>query len=155
MNLTTILNPYAKFNIKFFYLYKYINKKMSDTENKKVSAEFVESVKKWLEIDDAIKDIRNKTKKLTSDKKEKEQYILDYLQSIDEKVIDVRDGKLRRNVTKTQAPLKKETIHQALVQITGDINKATSMTDVIIKSRPIVERVALKRTRNRGEKKSD
>jgi len=121
-------------------------------DKKKVSTEFIQNVKKWLEIDDTIKEIRIKTKLLTSEKKDKEQYILDYLQSIDEKVIDVPNGKLRRNVTKTQAPFKKETIQQALVEITGDINKATALTEHIIKSRPVVQRVNLKRTKARGEK---
>jgi len=72
---------------------------MSEVEKKKtVSPEFVETVKKYLEIDDKLKNIREMTKKLTSDKKEKEEFILNYLQSIEESVIDVRDGKLRRNI---------------------------------------------------------
>ena len=120
------------------------------TDTRKVSNEFIQNVKKWLEIDDTIKEIRTRTKLLTSEKKDKEQYILDYLQSIDEKIIDVPNGKLRKNVSKTQAPFKKETIQQALVEITGDINKATAMTEHIIKSRPIVQRITLKRTKNRG-----
>ena len=122
------------------------------SDKKKVSNEFIQNVKKWLEIDDTIKEIRVKTKLLTSEKKEKEQYILDYLQEIDEKVIDVPNGKLRRNVTKSQAPFKKETIQQALVEITGDLSKATALTEHIIKSRPIVQRINLKRTKARGEK---
>lgn len=124
---------------------------MSETE-KKVSPEFIQNVKKWLEIDDQIKEIRKSNKVLMTNKKEKEQFILDYLSTIDENVIDVRDGKLRKNVTKSQAPLKKETIHKALTEITGDASKATAMTDHIIKSRPIVEKVNLKRTRNRPSK---
>jgi hypothetical protein len=120
------------------------------SDKKKISNEFVQNVKKWLEIDDNIKEIRTKTKVLTSEKKEREQYILDYLQSIDEKVVDVPNGKLRRNVSKSQAPFKKETIQQALAEITGDINKAAAMTEHIIKSRPVVQRVTLKRTRNRA-----
>lgn len=126
---------------------------MSDQDNraekKKVSPEFVANVKKYLEVDDKLREIREKTKKLTSEKKEKEELILNYLQNIDEKVVDVHDGKLRRNVSKTQAPLKKETIQKALTEIVGDASKATAMTEQIIKSRPTVERVTLKRTKNR------
>lgn len=126
---------------------------MSDTENKtekkKVSPEFVQSVKKYLEVDDKLREIREKTKTLTSEKKEREEYILNYLQSIDEKVVDVSDGKLRRNISKTQAPLKKELIQKSLTEIIGDATKATAITDQIIKSRPMVERVTLKRTKNR------
>lgn len=121
----------------------------SKSEKKKVSNEFVIAVKKYLEVDDKIKEIREKTKNLNLEKKEKEEFILNYLQSLDEKVIDVPDGKLRRNVSKTQAPLKKELICKALTEIVGDSNKATTMTDQIIKSRPIIERVTLKRTKNR------
>lgn len=123
---------------------------MSETENKKtVSPEFVNVVKKYLETDDKLKEMRETIKKLTSDKKDKEDFILNYLKSIEETVIDVRDGKLRRNISKTQAPLKKEQIYKTLTDIVGDSIKAQAMTDQIIKSRPIVERVTLKRTKNK------
>ena len=108
---------------------------MADSENKpekkKVSPEFVSNVKKYLEVD--------------------EEFILNYLQQVYEKMIDVPDGKLRRNVSKTQAPLKKETIHKALTDIMGDATKALDITDKIIKSRPTVERVTLKRTKHRAK----
>lgn len=123
---------------------------MSETENKKtVSPEFINTVKKYLEVDDKLKEHREIIKKMTSDKKDKEDFILNYLQTIEESVIDVRDGKLRRNISKTQAPLKKEQIHKTLTEIVGDAIKAQAMTDQIIKSRPIVERVTLKRTKNK------
>ena len=122
---------------------------------KKISPEFIASVKKYLEIDDILKDIKEKSKKLNTDKKNHEEFILEYLKSIDEKVIDVQDGKLRRNISKTQAPLKKELIQKTLVPIIGDNNKATEITDQIIKSRPTVEKVTLKRTKNRIKKEND
>lgn len=122
------------------------------SETKSISPEFVQNVKKYLEIDDKLREFKEKTKVLNNDKKEKEEYILNYLQSIEENVIDVVDGKLRRNITKTQAPLKKETIHKALTEIVGDATKAQAMVEHIVKSRPIVERVSLKRTRHREPK---
>ncbi len=132
---------------------------MSDSENKpekkKVSAEFVQSVKRYLEVDDKLREIKEKTKTLGAEKKQREEFILNYLQTIDEKVVDVSDGKLRRNISKTQAPLKKETIQKALTEIVGDATKATAMTDQIIKSRPTVERVTLKRTKNRIKEQID
>ena len=114
-----------------------------------VSPEFVNSVKKYLEVDDKLKEYRDMIKKLSTDKKEKEEYILNYLQSIEESVIDVRDGKLRRNISKTQAPLKKELIQKTLTEIVGDAIKAQSITDQMMKSRPIIERVTLKRTKKK------
>jgi hypothetical protein len=119
------------------------------SETKKISPEFVQSVKKYLEVDDKIKELREHMKKLATDKKTNEEFILNYLQTIDEKVIDVANGKLRRNISKTQAPLKKDIIQNALTEIVGDSIKAIAMTNQIIKSRPMVERVTLKRTKNR------
>jgi hypothetical protein len=122
---------------------------MTEVEKKRISPEFVENVKKYLLIDDKIKQLKEESKKLATDKKEREEFILNYLQNIDENVIDVHDGKLRRNISKTTAPLKKDTIQNTLNIILGDVNKATMITQEIIKSRPIVERVTLKRTKNR------
>lgn len=125
---------------------------MSEPEKKKVSPEFIQSVKKYLDVDDKLREIKEKTKLLNDEKKQKEEFILNYLQTIDEKVIDVADGKLRRNISKTQAPLKKEMIQKSLTEIIGDSVKATAITEQIIKSRPMIERVTLKRTKNRINK---
>ena len=117
------------------------------TENiKTVSTEFVQNVKKYLELDDKTKEFKNSIKELSNEKKQCEEFILNYLQSIDEKTIDIANGKLIRNVYKSQGALKKELIQKALVNIVGDSIKATSITDEIIKSRPVVEKVSLKRT---------
>jgi hypothetical protein len=132
---------------------------MSDSENnnnspqQKVTKEFVNKVRKWIEIDDSIREIRTKTKELTTEKKQHEEYILNYMEQIEEKSFNIKDGKLRRNVSKAKGPLKKTIIQQALVEITGDAIKAKTMTEHIINSRPTVERVNLKRTFNRGPKK--
>jgi len=122
----------------------------SDNPQKKVTREFRDKVIKWIEIDDSIRELRAKTKELTTEKKQYEEYILSYMDQIEEKCFNIKDGKLRKNVSKTKGPLKKQIIHQALVEIVGDSNKATAMTEHIINSRPTVERVNLKRTKNRG-----
>ena len=125
------------------------------TENKKtISAEFVQNVKKYIELDDKIKEFKNNIKELSNDKKQNEEFILNYLQSIDEKTIDIPDGKLIKNVYKSQGALKKELIQKTLNDIIGDNIKATSITDEIIKSRPIIEKVSLKRTTFRESAKS-
>lgn len=125
----------------------------SDNPQKKVTREFRDKVIKWIEIDDSIRELRAKTKELTTEKKQFEEYILSYMDQIEEKCFNIKDGKLRKNVSKTKGPLKKQIIHQALVEIVGDANKATAMTEHIINSRPTVERVNLKRTKNRGPRK--
>ena len=140
----------------FLFTIKYYKEKSTlyynmESEKKTVSSEFVQSVKKYLDIDNQLRDIKEKTKTLTLEKKENEGFILEYLQSINEKEIGVVDGRLTRNVSKSQLPLKKEYIQKALVEITGDAIKAQSMADHIIKNRPTVERISLKRIKNRKD----
>ena len=127
----------------------------SDNENvqEKVTADFKKKVLKWLEIDDEIRSIRAKTKELTTEKKQYEEFILSFLENVGEKELAVSDGKLRRNVSKTKAPLNKASIQKALTEIVKDKTKATTMTEHIINSRPMVERINLKRTKNRGPRK--
>ena len=129
----------------------------SDNENvqEKVTEEFKKKVLKWLEIDDEIRSIRSKTKDLTKEKKQYEESILSFLENVGEKELNVKDGKLRRNVSKTKAPLNKASIQKALTEIVKDKSKADSMTDHIINSRPVVERVNLKRTKNRGPREKN
>ena len=125
----------------------------SDSESsdvqQKVTKQFRNNVLKYLDIDDEIRKLRAKSKELTKEKKDMEESILNFLETVEEKSVVVRDGKLIRNVSKSKAPLKKESIAKALSEITKDVNKANIMTDHIFNSRQVVERVNLKRTKNR------
>lgn len=122
----------------------------TDNEQKQVTEMFKELVISWVDLDDKIRKHNAEVKQLKNEKKEFESQILTYLENIGENVIDISDGKLRRNVSKTKAPLKKETIEAALIECIKDTQKAAELTQYIIKSRPMVERVNLKRTKNRG-----
>jgi hypothetical protein len=124
----------------------------NDTVQQKVSKAFRNNVLKWVEIDDKIRNVRSKVKELTTEKKQFEEFILNYLSQVEEESIVIKDGKLSKNVSKTKAPLKKESIYKALVELVGDANKATTMTEHIINSRPDVQRTNLKRTLIRAKK---
>ena len=125
----------------------------SDSEVPEITEEFKENVKKWVIIDDQIREHRAITKTLTKEKKQYEQNILDYLESIKVKSIDITGGHLRRNVSKTKAPIKKQLIETALFDLTKSKEKSSTMTNYIMDSRPVTQRVNLKRTKNRGSKK--
>ena len=122
-----------------------------DNVQNKVNDKFRHNVKKWISIDNDIRSIRSRTKELTKEKKEFEEYILNYLQEVGEKEFNIPDGKLRRNVYKSKAPLSKETIQKALAEIITDKSKCEDMTSHIINSRPLKERVSLKRPKNKGD----
>jgi len=116
----------------------------------KVNKAFTNNVKKWLAIDDEIRAIRKKSKELTKEKKDFEDNILNHLEEVKEKEFNVPDGKLRRNIYKSKAPLSKDSIQSALNEIIKDKTQVSTMTEHIIKSRKIVERVNLKRTKNKN-----
>ena len=131
---------------------------MSDNEDyedsqDKITEEFVEVVKNWVKLDDEIRDYNDKVKDLKNERKEYETYILEYMDKINENVINITGGKLRKNKSQTKAPLKEESIQTALYEITKDNERSNQMTKYIMENRPSVERVNLKRTRLRKPKK--
>ena len=132
------------------------NENENENENEelqaKINEEFVEMVKNWVKIDDTVREYNNKIKDLKNEKKEYEEFILEYMDKIDEKVIDITGGKLRRNTSKSRGPLKQEMIQSALYDITNDSVKSLEMTKIILDKRPMTERVNLKRTRQRKAK---
>ena len=122
---------------------------------KEVTEEFVEVVKSWVSIDNDIRKKMAEIKELKDERKEFEVFILEYMDKINENVISISDGKLRKNKSSTKAGLKQETIQTALLDITQDQSKALEMTKYILDSRPMTERVNLKRTKNRTSKKKN
>ena len=115
----------------------------------KITEEFRKNVLKWITLDDSLRELRAKVKEITNEKKQYEEFVLGFLENVEEKSIEIKDGKLSRNVSKTKSPLKKELIFKSLSEITNDPVKAKTMTDHILENRPMVERVNLKRTKNR------
>jgi hypothetical protein len=138
---------------------------MSDSESVedvqyKVTKDFRKNVLKWIELDDnariikaRIKELNEKVKEFNEEKKKYEEPIIGYLTKVDEDGFLIKDGKISKNVSKVKAPLKKEFIHKALVELVHDTNKAMTMTDHIINSRPTVEKINLKRIKAREPKK--
>ena len=115
--------------------------------------QFKELVCEWVKLDDIIRVKNAELKEIKNDKKSIEEYILECMNKIDEGVIDISDGKLRLNKTKTKSTLKQSIIQEALTELTKDNIQAQTMTKYILDKRPVVERMNLKRTFNRKEKK--
>jgi hypothetical protein len=125
---------------------------ISESENeekKQVSNKFINSIKHWVAIDDKMRKLKDELKNLGNEKKEYEKSVIEELDKMDEKVISISDGKIRKNVTKTQTPLKKEHIQKTIFDFTKDEVKTFELLDVMMKSRQTVEKVNLKRIKNR------
>ena len=129
----------------------------SDTQTEniqhKVTTGFKNDVLKWINIDDNIREHRKAVKELNQQKKEFEESIINYLTEVDEDSIQIKDGFLKKSVSKTKESLKKENIHSALAEITGDTSKAMMLTEHILKSRKETEKISLRRTVNRNKNK--
>lgn len=124
-----------------------------EKEKQKIpSKEFIESIKGWVSIDDKIKKLKDEIKNLTTDKKEFETEILHGLDKLEENVVSITDGKLKKNISKTQTPLKKELIHKSIFDYIKDEKKTLDIIDNMNKSRQTVERINLKRIKNRQTK---
>ena len=119
----------------------------------KVTNGFKQDVLRWINIDDNIREHRKAVKDLNQQKKDFEESIIKYLTQVDEESIQIKDGFLKKAVTKSKEPLKKENIQTALVEITGDATKATMLTEHILKSRKETEKISLRRTVNRNKNK--
>lgn len=123
-------------------------------EQKEVSEEFKEMVVNYVTLDDEIREKMAELKELKDERKQYEQFILDYLEEIDEKAINITGGKLRRNISNSKSPLKQDLIEEALFDLTNNKDQANQMTKYILNKRPIVQRVNLKRTMARKKKKA-
>lgn len=118
-------------------------------EENQITEKFVNSIKKWVELDDKMRKIKENLKELTSQKKDFEVVILEEFEKLDTPVIAITDGKLRRNISKTQTPIKKDLIQKALLEYLKDETKTKEIIENMMKSRPIIERINLKRTKNK------
>ncbi len=130
---------------------------MSESETQqdvqhKVTRAFRDNVLRWVEIDDDIRSIRAKVKELNDEKKQYEEQIISYLNKVDEESIVIKDGKLSKSVSKSQAPLKKENIHKSITELVGDSTKAMAITEHILNNRETTQKVRLSRTKNREKK---
>jgi hypothetical protein len=126
---------------------------MSDSPKEiQVSNDFKNKIVRWVKLDDDLRKIRETVKEINDEKKQSEEYILSYLDNIGQSEIAIDDGKLTKQVSKSQAPLKKENIQKALFDITKDDSKASMMADYILKSRETKEKVSIKRVKERGPK---
>jgi len=126
------------------------------SEDQKVSKNFIDNIKNWLAIDDVVLKLteeiskrRNEIKKLNADKQQFESSIIDELDKIQTNVVAVSDGKIRKSVRKITKPLNKEDIRKTIFEFTKDEQKSLDITDQMMKNRKTVEKINLKRTKDK------
>lgn len=126
--------------------------KKEDIDDVKVSKEFQENVVKFVKLDDLI---RRKTKEVTELKKQRkpcEDYILKYLDDVDQTTIEITDGKLRKNKSETKKALNQDIIKATLTEKLTDPLDVQEILKLMENKRQLNTHVNLKRTGKRAKK---
>jgi hypothetical protein len=111
--------------------------------------QFQNAVKAYVECDNDIKDINTKKKELADEKKQLEEYMIEYMTKNKHEEILISDGTLHLAITKSKGALKKEYIQDRIQRYT-DTSKAVTITEDIFENRPITEKAKITR---KGKKK--
>src|SRR3990170_1460294 len=121
-------------------------------EQVEVSKEFREHVVKYVKIDDIIRKKDQEIRDLKSMRRPCEEYILKYLDEIDETTIEIGDGKLRKNKSENKVPLNKDYMKIILMKKLGNAQLVNNILDEF-ENRPKKIQTNLKRTGKRATKK--
>lgn len=118
----------------------------------KVSKEFQENVLKFVKLDDLVRKKQQELSELKEQRKPCEQYILKYLDKIDQNMIEISDGKLRKNKSETKAALSQDVIKAAIAEKVKDPQIVEEILKTMEDKRPLSTHVNIKRTG--GKKKT-
>lgn len=113
---------------------------------------FKEIVIAWVALDDQLRKLSEKMRDIRNEKKQFEEYIIEFMEKCDEDTVTLHNGLLKKNVSQTKGSLKEDIIQDALKEILKDGDKAYEMTQHILEKRPLTERVSLKRTIKKEKK---
>jgi hypothetical protein len=117
----------------------------NELKEDEIKEKFKKIVISWVQLDDKIKVINTELKNIKDEKKQYEEYILNFMEKYNENVITLSNGLLKKNVLQTKSSIKEEMIQEAIEEITKDAEQAYSITQKIIQKREINEKITLKR----------
>jgi hypothetical protein len=108
--------------------------------------QFKEMVRKWITIDDEIRQLKNAIKERTRQKKELDPNILKFMgeHSIDD--LSTKNGKLKYQVTNYAKPITRDRLASALNNYFNDAERAVSVADYVMENRERAERISLRRS---------
>jgi len=119
----------------------------------KISKEFQENVVKFVKLDDLMKKKQQEMTELREQKKPCEQFILKYLDDVNENVIEITDGKLRKNKSETKSAINQDIMKLAISEKIKDPQIVEDILKLMEEKRPMNSNVNLKRTGTRPDRK--
>ena len=113
-----------------------------------VSDEFKLSIKRWVEIDDKQKKVRELSNTLRKDKQKYQEYILDYMndKKIKDRNIIINGGQLSYSESKTTQTISKTYIIDKLTTYFNNSKKAEVIADLLYNNREIKLKSVIKRS---------
>jgi hypothetical protein len=123
-----------------------IQEEMSQQEFQFYKDNLKENVKEYLEIDDQIKALN---KAIVERRKQKSKLSADILTMMNKFEIDnmnTKNGRLIYSVSNTSKPLSKKNLVDGLNIYFKNEDTAKSVSQIVLDSRPKVEKITLKRT---------
>lgn len=125
----------------------------------KITKEFQENVVKFVKLDDLMRKKQEEMTELRKKRKPCEDYILKYLDNVKENVIEITDGKLRKNKSETKQALSQDMIKAAIMDKVKDPQIVEDILKNMEEKRPLNTHVNIKRTgtrpARRGKKDKD
>ena len=124
----------------------------------KVSKEFQENVLKFVKLDDLVRKKQQELSELKEQRKPCEQYILQYLDKVDQNMIEISDGKLRKNKSETKAALSQDIIKASIAEKIKDPQIVEEILKNMENKRPLSTHINIKRTggqKKTGKKKKE
>jgi predicted CopG family antitoxin len=108
--------------------------------------DFVGMVIQWVKLDDKIRGLAQEMKEMKEEKKQYEEFILEFMNRENQDVLNISSGgTLRKSVSRSKGGIKEDHISTVLMKFTNDQHEASKITHAIMSDRPQTERVYLKR----------
>ena len=111
-------------------------------------ADFTESIKKWVQLDNQVKAYNDKARQLREERNDIADSIIEYVDTsgLNNTTVKISDGKLRFAPTKQTAPLTLRYVEDCLHQCLGDQTIVKQIMGHIKKNREVRLSRDIKRT---------
>jgi hypothetical protein len=123
----------------------------SSLSSVKITPQFRENVKNFVAYDDLIKKKTQEISEIKKKRKPCEEAILKYLDNVNQHVIDITDGKLKKNKSETKKPLNSEIIKNSIATKINDPEIVKQIMELMESQRATNTQYSLKRTGMRAK----
>jgi hypothetical protein len=125
-----------------------VREKLNDGEKEKLKG----IIQLFLAADEKCTRISNEVKDVRNEKKQYEEYILEFMGEKNKEKIIHNDSILRRKVNQSRPKPKEENILETLAEVFNDPDVAYEITKKIFDSVPLEEKITLKREKEGDDK---